>query len=293
LDDHFIEIGWNGVTLAVPAGWHIGRIGSRHLFFEEHGAPAMEIKWNQVVGRFSSKSYLKRLAAGRGRRMKTRFAAWTPPREWRQVLSPYNIEGFSWEAQDLAGRGVIVYCPTCRTATLMQFFIRMPQAPLDVFAGILAGFRDHRGDGLRLWSLFDIRATLSERYALVEYAFHPGNFTLVFKDRHQSLTLSRWAPAGVLLNGSTLAEFASKTLNLAPEGFTPCRVNGCAGVHWQTTAAYVTPGWLGRWVGAPRFRQDRLWHVGDRNRILGVCLEDRFPADGDPISGICSSYEAI
>ena len=38
-------IAWNGIHLSVPSTWEIGRIDARHLFFDSHAGPAMEIKW--------------------------------------------------------------------------------------------------------------------------------------------------------------------------------------------------------------------------------------------------------
>jgi hypothetical protein len=286
-------IAWNGISLSIPAGWQLGRLDNRHLVFQENGTAVMEIKWNRIRGRFSAKSQLKRLTAVRNRRTKVGVTSWSPPAEWAKALEGHQVDGFEWDTQDIGGRGVVLYCPVCRTASLIQFFIRHSQPLPDHFVTILDSFRDHRDDGLMLWSLFDIRAELPEGYLLAEHAFKPGNFTLAFTDRRRSLTLFRWAPAAALLGDQPLDVFASAAIGLTAAQFTPNTIGGYPGVQWHIAKNAQKPWPLGRIGGAPSYRQGRIWHVDDRNRILGVSLADTRPMADDHLSEICASYEIV
>ena len=286
-------IAWNGITLSVPDSWQIGRLDHRHLVFQADGAAVMEIKWNQIRGRFSAKSQLKRLTAVQDRRTNVGVISWPPPAEWAKALEGFQVDGFEWSTSGFSGRGVLLYCPVCRTATLIQFFIRQPRSSVDGFAAILDSFQDHRDDGLMLWSLFDIRAELPEGYLLAEHAFKPGNFTLAFTDRRRSLTLFRWAPAAALLVDQPLDAFASAAMGLAAERLTPCTLGGYPTVQWR-----IDKGAKKLWplppIGeGPPYRQGRIWHVEDHNRILGVSLADTRPIAGDHLSEICASYEIV
>ena len=72
-------IAWNGIRVSVPSTWELGRIEARHLFFHHRDAPAMEIKWEPVKGRFSHRSHLKKLMARQKRHPGRHLEAWHLP----------------------------------------------------------------------------------------------------------------------------------------------------------------------------------------------------------------------
>lgn len=293
MSENLTLIAWNGISLSVPAAWQVGRLDQRHLIFEDNGAAVMEIKWDQIRGRFSVKSHLKRLAAARGRRVKVDFGAWALPAEWAKALEGFQAEGFEWNTPGFSGRGVVLYCPVCRTATLIQFFIGHSRLTINHAAAILGSYRDHRDHGRTVWSLFDIRAVLPQGYLLSEYAFKPGNFSLGLTDRGRSLTLFRWAPAAALLGDQPLGIFASAAIGLSADQFTADTVGGYPAVRWHIGKGAWKFWPLGRMGGASPYRQGCIWHVEEPNRILGVSLADRRPIAGGHLSEICASYEIV
>lgn len=288
-----IPIAWNGISLSVPDVWQLVRIDSRHLVFEENGAAIMELKWNQIRGRFSAKSHLKRLTAAHGKRNKVDLEPKPLPAEWSKALEGFQVDGFEWNSRDTSGRGAVLYCPVCRTATLIQFFKRDSLLSLNRFVGVLGSYRDHRDDGLTVWSVFDIRAVLPRVYLLTEHIFKPGNFSMAFMNKSRSLNLFRWAPAAALLGDQSLGVFASAVIGLAADQFTSGTVNGYPATRWHIGTKTRKPWPLGRTGGTTPYRQGGIWLIEDHNRILGVSLTDRRPITGDQLSEICASYEIV
>ena len=158
------EIAWNGIRFVVPAAWEPGRIGPRHLVIESEAGPAMEIKWGPVKGQFSRRAHLRRLSKltlARGAALRE----WTPPEDWKQALSRFECAGFAWEAGGEAAVGVILHCPTCRTASVIQFFQPPGRSGAAGQAvAVLASLRDHRDDGRVAWAVYDILALLPRRW---------------------------------------------------------------------------------------------------------------------------------
>jgi hypothetical protein len=283
-------IAWNGVRFAVPAKWEPARIGRRHLLFESEPGPVMEIKWGMVPGRFSGRRPLRELSRRVGRK-RNAFLETALSSEWRTALAGFETAGFRWVAETERARGVLVYCAACRTASLIQFFERTGSADIERHAArVLASFGDHRSDGKVAWAIYDIVAVLPDHFALERHRFEPGRFALEFKGRRCRLALYRWAPAGVLLQNRRLSAFAETNTGGAGLEFRPLTIAGHPGVEGRDPAP---AGFVARWrtrLGIPAFRRLRLWHVADRNRILGVRLEGRRPIDDPEMFAVSDGY---
>lgn len=287
------EIAWNGIAFTVPSQWEVGQIGIRHLIFEDDDGPAMEIKWGPVKGRFSHRAHLKRLKAQQPKKLNKSLIEWTPPRNWDKALRGFEKGGFAWETRNTSSRGVILYCPVCRKASLIQTFHQNRETAKQNLLKVIKSLRDHREDGMTAWSLFDIRAMLPEKFQLTRHRFEAGKFENEFIFRRQKLTLYRWGLASILLSKQSLVEFA-KTLPQVSNGHPdPVFKRSGDAVEWQATPKNQWQRSISRLKPNPSFKWLRLWHLEDKNRILGVCAEDRRPLDPDMLNRICSQYESI
>jgi len=209
------EIAWNGISFEVPGSWEIAEIGVRHLILEDDSGPAMEVKWGPLRGKFSHRAHLKRIGAFQTRQLKKTFKEWPLLPAWEEALSGFQTSGFTWHTDTKVGRGVILYCPVCRKAALIQFLqpkgFRSEKIPLKV----LSTFQDHREDDQTIWSVFDIRASMPANFVLASHRFEPGNFELAFEHGSRKVFLYRWAPASVLLVGQDLAGGVAMSLHWA------------------------------------------------------------------------------
>ena len=147
MTDRWKQIAWNGIRFKAPRQWEIGQIGRRHLILENEAGPVMEIKWGPVKGAFSHKAHLKRLAAAQSGGNRSGFAEWFLPPPWEKALGRFETRGFRWQTQETVGRGAILYCRACRTATLIQFMGENTVSQEKVLVRILKSFQDHQHDG--------------------------------------------------------------------------------------------------------------------------------------------------
>lgn len=291
----FREIGWNGVRFSVPANWEISRIGLRYLYFENPSGPALEIKWGPVRGRFSHKNQLRRLTTRQRRPPGKAFQKYPLPASWKDaVAGGFDVECFSWEGRPFGGIGLVLYCPECRNATLIQFFRKSGTGMDGRFRKILASFRDHHSGGQVTWSVYDIKAVTPAMLQLTKYRFDAGAFELVFSTRGIKAALYRWGPAAVLLRDRSLAAFTATVLRLPPVDPSPIAIDGHGGLQWVSSP----PGnRLARLVSRVRpaytFRWDRVWHVAEKNRILGIAMEGKKPLGTDLMNDLSAGYENI
>jgi len=287
------RIAWNGICFDCPPDWEIGKIGQRYLLFEAGNGPVLEVKWNPVKGRFSHKSQLKRLSAIHPRRLRKTFRVEPLRDAWAKALADYDTAGFSWHATSVAGRGAIIYCPECKTATLIQFFNSGSDKVDSVPRRLLATFRDHFQNRTVPWAVFDIRAKVPTRFKLDKYRFDAGEFELVFSTKKQRLTMHRWSPAGLLLRNHTLQEIAQVRFN--PDGklalsMTSVRDSFAEGLVAPASLWYLVKARIQR---AFPYANIRLWHEEDKNRILCVRLDGKQPLEGGDYNRICRNYESV
>lgn len=295
MGDVLKQIAWNGMRLMVPADWQIVRLDLSHVVLERDGQPVLEIKWGRPRGAFSAQRHLRRLAQQNGLSPGKELVPEMPRPGWQEALSGYQVSGFNWQKQGMSGRGVIVYCPVCRTVTLIQFLFTGAFPTDHLVARIFSSFRDHSQDKHTLWAIYDIQALLPESFCLVGHQVLPGAFELNFSGPQAvRLSLYRFAPASILLAQMTLGEFARSRLALGPDsGKVTCRAEGrCLDFAlpvpsglWQRIK-----GWGG---GAAAECRVRVWHVSRYNRLLAVRLEAGKDRLNDLLERICAAYGCV
>ena len=291
--DNWKQLAWNGIRFKTPAQWEVGQIGARHLIIEDEAGPVMEVKWGAVKGIFSHRTHLKRLAALQSRRDKISVAEWILPPPWEASVADFEAGGFLWQSPAASGRGAILFCSVCRTATLIQFFGDSSVKREKVFLAVLKSFRDHSKDGWLPWSIFDIRATLPQSLQLERFRFEAGKFELMFSAGRNHVYLHRWAPAAALLAGRDLVAFAGTIPEFARGVPQPITVDNCEALEWGVMPGNKWRQKLSRFKIVPSYFFFRLWYLNQQNRILGVRAEGKYPFDIQLVSQICEHYESL
>jgi hypothetical protein len=284
------EIAWNGVRFSTPAVWEVAKIGPRYLLLSDQGEPALEIKWGRIKGRFSHQTALKRLKS-----LHRNTVQESPlPKEWKKILGDFIAMGFTWQAEAKRGRGAILYCPACGNATLIQFFQNDFTSSHETCRCVLASFQDHSRDDRVRWSIFDIRAEIPAEYRLVRYRFEAGRFEMHFGSKRQQITLYRWGPASALLGNGGLAGFAAKTIRIHQSEWHPLTMTGNPAVQWEkSVSGGLWARWRERMMGKPRIEWFRLWHLMQKNRVLGVGAKGDKTFQPDLLDRICTRYETL
>jgi hypothetical protein len=287
------EIAWCGVRFKTPADWHLSQIGIRYLALEDPSGPVMEIKWAAVKGKFSQKAHLKKLASLQKKQVRKSIQPKPVSAEWESVLSGFKASEFSWQTGASRGRGLILFCPTCRNATLIQFFQQQAEKDNPVAVKVLNAFRDHRTDGQVLWSAYDVRALLPEAYQLKRYRFEAGRYELDFAKGSEHIILHRWAPASVLLRKKDLVQFAKTVAGLDKTETVAGRMAGCETVEWSVSPATAWQRQLSRFKRKASYHWLGLWHLEAKNRILGIRAEGKKPLDTELLERIYAHYESV
>ncbi|MBT8369975.1 MAG: hypothetical protein KJO34_03365 [Deltaproteobacteria bacterium] len=284
------EIAWNEIQFKVPESWEIAEIGVRHLIFEDESGPTMEVKWAPVRGKFSHRAHLKRIGAFQPRKVKKTVKEWLLSPQWEEALSGFQTSGFSWHTQTKTGLGIILYCPVCRNAALIQFLQQKDTHCQEIPLRVLQTFQDHRDDDQVAWSVFDIRALMPASFKLVTHRFEPGNFELAFEHRTQNIFLYRWAPASVLLAGQDLMQFAKSISDFSAGDAVPVDIDSGPAVALSSTPRFI---WFSRFRAKPSFHWLGLWHLKSKNRILGVKMQGKRAFDTLTLDKICAGYESL
>jgi hypothetical protein len=287
------QIAWNGVRFSAPAHWEIGRIGLRYLELEVEAGPVMEVKWNRVKGRFSHKAHLQRLAGLQKRSLKKSFLQTALPGSWEKALEGYDACGFSWQSQSIRGKGVLIYDPASRLATLLQFYRREAAGVEREVPRLLSSFRDQLAGDTALWEVFDIRATIPAEFELQRFRFEAGRYNLIFATGHRQLQMVRLSPAAILLRRQDLAAVAGDSFQLRDKQSPQWRQRDAAAVEGELSPASAAARLAGRIRRQPVYRIFRLWHEIEKNRILGVQISGKQPVDRRQFAAICENYETV
>ena len=283
-------IAWNGVRFEVPGDWEPARVGRRHLLLEAAPGPVMEVKWGAVKGRFSGQRQLRALG-GRAGRQGAAYRETALSEKWRAAVKRFDAQGFQWDAGVDRASGVLLYCPACRTASLIQFLERPAAAMIARDAArVLASFRDHRSDDRIAWALYDMAALLPRRFVIERQRFEAGRFVVEFRGPGRRLTLYRWAPADALLQNRSLADFGGTVAGETSLTFRALAGAGHPAVEGCDPPPAGPAGRLRMRLGLAWFCRLRLWHVAARNRIAGVRLEGRRPIDGLEMQTVSEGY---
>lgn len=288
------EFAWYGIRFKAPMRWQVGEVGPRYLMLEDDAGPALELKWGKVKGRFSHQKQLRRLAALQEKKIGEPVKECPIPPQWQEALGKYKATGFSWRGEGTGGTGVLLYCPACRTATLIQFYHMGGLQTEKIPQRILNSFRDHREDNLVTWSLFDIRAILPNDFNLMRFRFEAGEFELAFASRQQKLNLHRWGPAATLLSERDLVQFARMLIPNPWGTGVPVNLGEGRAMEWRIDPPSTPWGqWWGRINRKPPFQWLRLWHLGGKNRILGVRIQGKRSINPRFLDWVCESYESL
>lgn len=288
------ELAWNGIRFQKPSDWQPVLISAHRLVLETRGAVSCEIQWQPARPHTDPDSIFHQFLT-RYRKKGVLFTR-------EDFASPLPIDTrfrwifFQWEDSGFKGSGFITVCPECGNAALIRFHdtgFPNDQARLRTYARFLNSLTDHTENQEILWAVYDIRVFLPQTYRLAGHQFLAGAFTLSFSETDQGLTLYRFSPASHLLEKQTLAEFAKKfpippsekPVHIAPDVLEWAETeNAHPPKTWKLSAIFRRK---------PIPRRLRLWHIPERNRILGVEATGAAASDIDSFDRICFRYVCI
>lgn len=293
LPNVMLPFAWGGIALQIPAEWETGILGKGYALLECRFQPVLELKTALIRGRFSLQGHLKQLVRSGRNSGRPALQPIPMPSDWPSFPPDAQVQAFRWQSLRVRGIGLLHYARNRRRATIIQFYDHgdgLSSAP-----HVLKTFRDHDPGAGPSFAVYDICATLPERFVLQHFQFDAGCFTLNFSHAGESVTLLRWSPADVMLAGcgGDLACLAEK-MDVLPQ-IPPKKAHRCVddALEWQWRSKTVRRRLTAFWgrassgtVGALR-----IWHRPHANRILAVRAEAL--ADQATFERICRSYGII
>jgi len=281
---------WAGLALSIPKEWETSQLDHGYALLEYQYRPVLELKTATIRGRFAFQRHLKQLARPNHKRPAPllELTAWPPA--WPVFPATAEVQTFSWQGAHIGGQGLLVYCHHCHRATLIQFF-EHGDGGRDVIPRVLASFKDHDIQPAPTLAVYDIQATLPERFTLARFQFDAGCFEVVFGHSRETVTLWRWSPADVILErcAKKLTRVVQNNSLLPSAVLVEDGRPRDRGMEWQWQpmdyrsrlrhflSKHTHPG-----------HALRIWHRPDTNRILAVRAEgiETFQA----FDRICASY---
>ena len=289
-------VAWNGISMRVPSQWEVSSLTKSYLQLDDGIGPVLELKWQQVKGVFSHQNHLKKLARHSRSVPELNFQQTSLPEEWRQALRHFDTQYFEWQGGEVNGRGVVLYCPASKQASLLQFYQQQGFKGSEVQLGVLDSFRDQCGQDMVRWSLFGLSALMPKSFELIRYRFEPGRYQLEFKGHQERLELNRWGPADLLMKKSDLRHWFEKRCKeldwCRSAGILESNYDGRPALYGKSRGSNSLPVRL--WARISRKLPQvwlRIWHLSSRNQILGVAARGLKPLDEYLLEEICRNYD--
>lgn len=296
-------VAWNGIYFQAPAKWQVAKIGTHFLALHQDRQPVLDIQWGAVSSTFDAGNYLSQINVqpaalyneGRSAGLLTQRCGL--PSAWEQALAAFQVTAFSWWEVGFGGKGLLIYCPRCQTASMLRFYhSQSSRFKQTVALRLLTSFADHREDECHLWSLYDIQARLPRPWTINQFRFQPNRYELVFSYWQQQLVLYRWGGALVRRQEATLSQFAQEQVKFPwQDAYTIVHYTNQSG-EWQFIPTeepsasrlldYIKPAFKS-------FYWLRLWRSPNARRLLGVCASGYQPFDPGFLNMVCADFITI
>lgn len=318
MTDTFHDVSWQGVRLAVPADWELGRVdgdgSSGYARLDDANMVRAEVEWRAAPARGARRPvadlvdrYIEQLEKKAGKSdlefSVQRQAKFLKDKRW---LEGSEYETFIWEA-DYRAYNLARACPECHRIILLRVLTKVGDNAEALVNRIMPTLEDHPHEdhgGRTLWSLYGMRFLSPAGYDLTEHELKSGHIRLTFeKDRgRQIVRVHRLSMAQMLLKERTLQEWFPSffhkdlkdfrsTVSADPAGLRGhegIRVEGSPRSRWRQILRplpLVNPR-PRRWLSGA------AWHCPQQNRICVVehLVRKQAEQDDDVLEDLISGY---
>jgi hypothetical protein len=199
-------IGWQKITLQVPADWNLAGIGgdarNGYLRIDGPDRPRVEVKWETPAKAVNVSTtidtYLKDLQK---KARKQRLGLTVEPDV--KLLSKRHkrkssLQCFAWRG-DVQAYGVIWYCPQCSRVTMAQVSGGLDENLKPLALDILRSLEDHSREGWDVWSVYGLLCHVPSDFELQGQQLVTGLTQFHFARRQSLINVSRYGLADVVL----------------------------------------------------------------------------------------------
>jgi len=293
-------VGWQGISVRVPAEWSLGAVGgdrkSGYLRVDDERMPRLQVKWSQGRIRLEQKlgEYAKRLTVGK-RRRPTGLEVDTEARVISQRSKPRKeLRTFAWRGAQ-CGMGLLWNCEVCSRALIAQVSWRREEQLHEVAREVLGSLEDHGAEGWEAWGLDGLVFLVPEGYGLEKWKRMTRYLELMLSSGPAQVRVARWGMVPLVLGDKSLLDWY-KQENWRRRD-----------VRWQAQEMEIkdhpaVAAWGERWRVAGRARKGlaRLfrrsptvnfaacaWHCPESNRLYLV--ESIYGARQEVLQGVVDS----
>ncbi len=217
-----VAVGWQGVTLAIPADWNVGALSgdtrAGYVRFDDDTMPRLEVKWASEAGFVDVNAvvdkYLKDLQ--KGRKKDAPPVAVDPDARLlskRKRRKP-GLKSFHWHAE-VEGYGAAWACKDCgRTMIAQVMFPPGGDAEIEqeLAASILLDIEDHPAGDWVLWSAYGFSCWAPTSFAHAGQRLMAGLIEFEFTNDTEHIKVARWGMANVALKKKTLQEWVGNEM---------------------------------------------------------------------------------
>lgn len=279
-------LGWQGLTLTVPADWTIGSVsGDRaegYLRVDGPDTPRLEIRWSESKGPPELTRTVQRYLTSLQRDKKQPQPVEVDPESRfisKRKVNKDDMRAFAWRGHG-AGYGVAWYCKECRRVVIAQALGRPDEKDLEERAArLLTGIEDHpRGDWVT-WSLYDLHTEVPSDFLQAGVRLRAGLTELSFKRDTEKIVVARWGMAQIARRGQSLEAWARRQFMKQWQSFRPSsqpaafRGDEALTVTGQSTQPFGLVVRLGRHVTRKDYADQlvaHIWHCETTNRLYVV-----------------------
>lgn len=254
------KIGWNSISMVIPASWEFRVAGKKHLVFEDDFTPLLQLEWE--LG-----SHQQELAKFSLPQDQNDPGGFTPDQDtgWEQLTENFLCQPINRNATSaLEG---LLQCKTCATTFHFQLLRKSPETEaLSIEA--LRSLRCHSHENGIPWTLLDTTFLLPGNAVLQQYGFKAGLCWASCQQDGNIIQIARLAPAERRLAEASVEDILRE---LSGTDSLLADISPSA----DLTMLYRAPGLLGQIKYRMRrqlpFVQCVLQHQHEKN-LLKACL---------------------
>jgi len=206
--------GWQGLAFNAPRDWSLAAVygdwKNGYACMDDPDRVRLEVRWERagrpVQWESTFNKYLDKLKKKSrkiGLTLDSRNLSLSPAK-------PYEAKGVEWKNNNATHAVAGIRCPECRRLALFQVIGLPRENGAKLLAKMIASFHDHRDDGNKVWSFFDMRADLPDSFELMQAGFKAGLIELKFREARAEFSFRRLALGKRTLGGVGLKDWALK-----------------------------------------------------------------------------------
>ena len=300
----WVDFGWQGVRLRVPADWSLGKVDGNYkngyVRLDDASIVRLEVEWRESPPASRRRlpiedlvtKYLSRLE----KKAEKSSLEFTVQRQARFLKDKRWLEGeeyetFTWEA-DYRALNLARACKHCGRILLLRVLGPPDEALEGVAEQIFRSLKDHPTDGTVFWCVYGLEFRVPEEFSLSEHQLRSGNIQLTFESGNHVCRVQRLSLANQLLKGTDLTSwhagfFRKQLRDLSYDtsesqegGHEGLRVEGQPRSRWRQLLRPIP-------FLNPRPRQylaGRVWHCETTNKI---CVVDHLYKKKDERGDLC------